>query len=101
MGRVFLAGDAAHCHSPAGGRGMNLGIADAADLARRIVENRLDGYTAARHGAGGATIAASERARRLVTSTNPFRRAAAFAAFRLIDASPALQRRVARVFLSG
>ena len=26
--RVFLAGDAAHCHSPAGGQGMNMGIQD-------------------------------------------------------------------------
>ena len=37
-GRVFLAGDAAHCHSPGRWkRGMNLGIADAAEWARRIV----------------------------------------------------------------
>ena len=27
-GRLFLAGDSAHCHSPAGGQGMNMGIQD-------------------------------------------------------------------------
>jgi len=32
-GRVFLAGDAAHIHSPAGGQGMNTGIQDAVNLA--------------------------------------------------------------------
>ena len=34
--RVFLAGDAAHIHSPAGGQGMNMGIQDAANLAWRL-----------------------------------------------------------------
>lgn len=34
--RVFLAGDAAHIHSPAGGQGMNMGIGDAANLAWRL-----------------------------------------------------------------
>ena len=32
-GRLLLAGDAAHVHSPAGGQGMNLGIQDAIALA--------------------------------------------------------------------
>ena len=31
-GRLFLAGDAAHCHSPAGGQGMNMGIQDGISL---------------------------------------------------------------------
>jgi 2-polyprenyl-6-methoxyphenol hydroxylase-like FAD-dependent oxidoreductase len=35
-GRVFLAGDAAHIHSPAGGQGMNTGIHDACNLAWKL-----------------------------------------------------------------
>jgi len=35
-GRFFLAGDAAHIHSPAGGQGMNIGIQDAINLAYKI-----------------------------------------------------------------
>ncbi|KAG0292295.1 hypothetical protein BGZ97_005632 [Linnemannia gamsii] len=35
-GRIFLAGDAAHCHSPAGGQGMNTGIQDSYNLAWKI-----------------------------------------------------------------
>jgi 2-polyprenyl-6-methoxyphenol hydroxylase-like FAD-dependent oxidoreductase len=36
VGRVFLAGDAAHCHSPAGGQGMNTGMQDAANLGWKL-----------------------------------------------------------------
>ena len=36
VGRVFLAGDAAHIHSPAGGQGMNTGIQDAYNLAWKL-----------------------------------------------------------------
>ena len=35
-GRVFLAGDAAHVHSPVGGQGMNMGIQDAFNLAWKL-----------------------------------------------------------------
>ena len=35
-GRVFLAGDAAHIHSPAGGQGMNTGIQDAHNLGWKL-----------------------------------------------------------------
>jgi len=57
VGRVFLAGDAAHIHSPAGGQGMNTGIQDALNLAWKLdhvlegiaPESLLDSYTAERH----------------------------------------------------
>ena len=55
-GRTFLAGDAAHIHSPAGGQGMNTGLQDAANLAwklARVIRGRaeetlLDSYEAER-----------------------------------------------------
>ncbi|WP_020661300.1 FAD-dependent monooxygenase [Amycolatopsis benzoatilytica] len=36
VGRVFLAGDAAHVHLPAGGQGLNVGVQDAANLAWKL-----------------------------------------------------------------
>ena len=55
-GRVFLAGDAAHVHSPMGGQGMNTGIQDAANLAWKIDaalagadDTVLDSYHDERH----------------------------------------------------
>lgn len=51
VGRVFLAGDAAHVHSPAGGQGMNTGIQDANNLGWKLAavlggasESLLDTY---------------------------------------------------------
>ena len=100
-GRVFLVGDAAHCHSPVGGRGMNLGIADGAELARRMVEGGLAGYGEARHKVGKATIAGSEAARKLMTSRNPVTRFLVLAVFRTASFMPALQRQFAKIILYG
>ena len=50
-GRVFLAGDAAHIHSPAGGQGMNTGIQDAYNLGWKLAAatpGLLDTYEAER-----------------------------------------------------
>ena len=100
-GRVFLAGDAAHCHSPVGGRGMNLGISDAAELASCITTNRLNNYSTSRHLVGSKTIAASERARRLLTSENYLMRRMIISGFHSIDLFQFLQRPLARVILDS
>lgn len=70
-GDIHLAGDAAHGHSPIGGRGMNLGVADAAALAKAIVDGELKNYSANRHRVAAEAIAMTERGRRLVTSRRP------------------------------
>ncbi|HEX4213844.1 MAG TPA: FAD-dependent monooxygenase [Candidatus Dormibacteraeota bacterium] len=59
-GRVLLAGDAAHVHSPFGGQGLNLGIGDAVNLGWKLAavvrgwaaEGLLDTYTSERHPIG-------------------------------------------------
>lgn len=75
-GRIHLAGDAAHCHSPVGGRGMNLGITDAVELAKRLSEGGLEGYTDARSEDALNARAVTERARKMSTGQNLFRRIA-------------------------
>jgi 2-polyprenyl-6-methoxyphenol hydroxylase-like FAD-dependent oxidoreductase len=67
-GRVFLAGDAAHIHSPVGARGMNLGIEDAAWLAWLIAEGRTERYTAQRWPVGRKVIRTVDPATRLMAA---------------------------------
>ncbi len=75
-GRAFLAGDAAHIHSPAGGQGMNTGIGDAINLAWKLAavvagrapETLLDSYEAERIGFARRLVASTDRAFTFATS---------------------------------
>jgi 2-polyprenyl-6-methoxyphenol hydroxylase-like FAD-dependent oxidoreductase len=77
-GRVFLAGDAAHVHSPAGAQGMNTGIQDAWNLGWKLalVERGvadpalLDSYEAERRPVGRLVLRFTDRATRIATSPN-------------------------------
>lgn len=63
-GRVLLAGDAAHIHSPLGGQGLNTGIGDAMNLGWKLAatvhghapDGLLDSYTGERHPIGARVL---------------------------------------------
>ncbi|MEU9247736.1 FAD-dependent monooxygenase [Streptomyces sp. NPDC048385] len=80
-GRVFLAGDAAHVHSPVGGQGLNTGVQEAHNLAWKLAaaerlkpgpaSRLLDSYEAERRPVARAMVQGTARATRVLTATNP------------------------------
>lgn len=70
-GKVLLAGDSAHAFSPVGGRGMNLGIADAVEVVKSILNGKTYEYSIERRKMGKQVIRATERARKILVSKNP------------------------------
>ena len=83
QGRVFVAGDAAHIHSPAGGQGMNTGIQDAHNLAWKLAlvtggaaaPSLLDSFQAERHAVAEQVLRTSDTMTRMITIRNPVARA--------------------------
>ncbi len=91
-GCVLLAGDAAHCHSPVGGRGMNLGIGDAVAAAKAVIEGTTDQYTNIRHAKGKTVLQDSEDARKTIMSTNLLTQLTTKGVLALIGHSNTLQK---------
>lgn len=83
-GRVLLAGDAAHTHSPVGAQGMNTGVQDAANLAWKLAlvasgdaaAALLDTYAEERAPVARRVLSVTRLATRLVTVRRPAARAA-------------------------
>jgi 2-polyprenyl-6-methoxyphenol hydroxylase-like FAD-dependent oxidoreductase len=81
-GRIFLAGDAAHVHSPAGGQGMNTGMQDAFNLAWKLAlvvrgecdEHLLDSYSPERSKVGDEVLKAAGQLTTVGTMRNPVAR---------------------------
>jgi 2-polyprenyl-6-methoxyphenol hydroxylase-like FAD-dependent oxidoreductase len=79
-GRMFIAGDAAHIHSPAGGQGMNTGIQDAANLGWKLASvlkgekdaGLLDSYHIERHKVGQKLLQGTDRMFEYMATTNRF-----------------------------
>lgn len=106
VGRVLLAGDAAHVHSPASGLGMNGGIQDAHNLAWKLAstvrggdaERLLDSYEVERRAVVVETTSRyTDRLTRLFLGTPPLVRKAAWAGLRAFMRVAPLLRRTAMV----
>ncbi|MGW1775014.1 FAD-dependent oxidoreductase [Streptomyces sp. NPDC002104] len=101
-GRLLLAGDAAHVHSPAGGQGMNTGIQDGHALGRALAtalttgtDEALDAYEATRRPVALRVIALTDRMTRVAATRNPAVRAVRNTLLPLLARVPALNRRLA------
>ena len=78
-GQIFLLGDAAHVHSPAGGQGMNTGMQDAFNLAWKLAlvirngcgEHLLDSYSPERSAVGDEVLKQAGRLTAVGTLKNP------------------------------
>jgi 2-polyprenyl-6-methoxyphenol hydroxylase-like FAD-dependent oxidoreductase len=103
-GRVFLAGDAAHIHSPVGGQGMNTGIQDAHNLAWKLglvagghaPATLLDSYQPERHKVARAILRSTELATKVATLRHPVARAVRDRMAQLLTSFEVVQERIMR-----
>ena len=104
VGRVLLAGDSAHVHSPLGGQGMNTGIGDAMNLGWKLAGAvhgwapswLLDSYESERHPVGALVLRMTDTFNRMMVGNSRVGRAAP----RLLIVS-LLRVRPMRLFIGG
>ena len=103
LGRCFLAGDAAHIHSPAGGQGMNTGIQDAVNLGWKLAYAAagagdgamlLDSYEAERRPIARAVVAAAAQKLHLTFGAGKLTTRARDMAVSIFGNLPAVQRKL-------
>ena len=102
-GRVFVAGDAAHVHSPLGGQGMNTGIGDAMNLGWKLSaavrgtapDWLLDSYQNERHPVGAAVLRLTDAFNQLVLGRSKAQRLMQTVAIGTITRVPAGRRLMA------
>lgn len=107
-GNVFLMGDAAHVHSPAGGQGMNTGLVDAVVLGRLLVGvlkqgrpvSDLDSYEPLRRPAAQKVLALADRLTRIALVRGFWGKLARSAVFGILNHSAGFKRKV-QLSLSG
>lgn len=103
-GRVFVAGDAAHLHSPAGGQGMNTGVQDAANLAWKLAmvlrgeapDSILESYDPERRPVGMRVLRGTDRAMSMIGLRNPAARALRDTALARVGRIEAFRRMLSR-----
>ncbi|MFO1084017.1 MAG: FAD-dependent monooxygenase [Reyranellaceae bacterium] len=102
-GRVFLAGDAAHIHSPAGGQGMNTGMQDAFNLAWKLSlviqgsaqPRLLDSYSPERSAVGDRVLRNAGRLTEAAIMRNPIAQGLRNAVVRFAAGFPMIQHKIA------
>ena len=102
-GHVFLAGDAAHIHSPAGGQGMNTGMQDAFNLAWKlalVIEGAakpalLDSYSPERSAVGERVLKNAGRLTEAATMRNPVAQGLRNTIVKFAAGFPAIQHKIA------
>ncbi|MEU3731035.1 FAD-dependent oxidoreductase [Streptomyces sp. NPDC033538] len=109
QGRVFVAGDAAHVHSPASGQGMNTGIQEAYNLAWKLAQveqghagrELLESYSEERVPIGEALLGSTRTATVLVQLKNLLASVALPVVFTVVRNVPPLRRAIQRKVLGG
>lgn len=103
-GRVFLAGDAGHVHTPFGGQGLNLGVGDAVNLGWKLAEVcagraptvLLDSYATERHHVAGQVVTFTHLGAEAMLLRDDPRHRLRDAVFALIESTPPARALMAR-----
>jgi len=100
-GRVLIAGDAAHLHSPAGGQGLNTGIQDGFDLGWKLAavlrgapEALLDSYPLERRPTARTVVRSADQQTRTWMVRAPLARLVRDTLMRVLSASGLLEKRL-------